>query len=369
MRLLNLSGSRKSAWSLLLLVGSVNAACTGYRRPPDVDLAMQGAPRPVDGTPLEETWSRTAGRGLGGSVAHMDTVIYFGAADRHVIAVDLRNGAVRWRTRFPGPIAEGVVADDQRVYTHTERPDGRVYAIDRLTGAKVWTRSAGPSAAPLALIQGTLVAASRSGQLLGIDPPTGKVLWNRTVGVARTAAFPGDSNTMLVATVDSLFRIDTRNGHVLDRTRSPGAILSPWALHREYRIAGTTDSLIIGIRPPSLARDWSVQLDAPVLGTPVVRGDTAWVLTRIGTLYRIPLSAAPVAEKLIALRSPFLASPALVNDWLVVGGVDGELYAFTLDGVVAWQTTISAPVEFPPFVLPDGFLAVGGRGDLHRYRI
>ena len=105
----------------------------------------------VEGTPLEELWTRTAGRGLGGAAAYVDTVIYFGAADRHVIAVDLRNGAIRWRTRVPGPIAVGVVADDRRVYTHTERPDGRVYAMDRLSGTKLWTTSAGSSAAPPAL--------------------------------------------------------------------------------------------------------------------------------------------------------------------------------------------------------------------------
>ncbi|MEP7324715.1 MAG: PQQ-binding-like beta-propeller repeat protein [Gemmatimonadota bacterium] len=326
-------------------------------------------PRMVAGTPLEEVWTRTAGRGLGGTVAYMDTVIYFGAADRHVIAVDLRNGAIRWRTRIPGPIAEGVIADDGRVYAHAERPDGRVYGFDRLSGSKVWSTQAGPSAAPPALVQGTLVVATRTGMLMGLDPANGKVKWRRSVGVARSAAFPGDNGTMLVATVDSIFSISTADGRVLERTRSPGTIMSGWAVHREYRIAGTTDSLVIGIRPPSLARAWSVALDAPVLGTPVVRGDTAWVMTRIGTLYRIPLTQFPVAERLIALRTPFLASPTMVGEWLVVGDVDGKLYALTLDGTIAWQTLIGAPVEFPALVLADGFLAVGGRGDLHRYKL
>ena len=363
------SGRCKSAWSLLLLAGSVNAACTSYRPPRDIDVTVSAEPHHVEGTPLEELWTRTAGRGLGGAIAHMDTVIYLGAADRHVIAVDLRNGAIRWRTRVQGPIAEGVTADDRRVYTHTERPDGRIYAMDRLSGSKVWTLAADPAAAPPALIHGTLVVATRTGMLIGLDPASGKVRWRRGIGVARSAAFPGDSGTMLVATVDSLFRISAADGRVQERSRSPGAILSGWAVHHEYRIAGTTDSLVIGIRPPSLGRAWSVTLDAPVLGTPIVRGDTAWVITRIGTLYRIPLLDTPVAERLIALRTPFLASPTLVNDWLVAGDVTGELYALTLDGTIAWQTRIAAPVELPPLVLPNGFLAVGGRGDLHRYRI
>jgi outer membrane protein assembly factor BamB len=323
----------------------------------------------VEGTPLEETWTRTAGRGLGGAIAFIDTVIYFGAADRHVIAVDIRNGAIRWRTRLPGPIAVGVTADDQRVYTHTERPDGRVYALDRVSGTKIWSTSVGPSAASPALIYGILVVATRSGMLLGLEPASGKVKWRRATGEARSAAAPGDQGTMLLATVDSLFRISSSDGRVLERSRSPGTVLSGWALHRDYRIAGTTDSLVIGLRPSSLARAWSVSLDAPVIATPAVRGDTAWVFTRIGTLYRILLAGTPVAERLIALRTPFLAAPALVGNWLVAGDVDGELYAMTTEGTIAWQTRIAAPVEFSPLLLPDGFLAVGGRGDLHRYRL
>lgn len=363
------SGRCKSAWSLLLLAGSVNAACTGYRPPREIDVTTSVAPHMVDGTPLEELWTRTAGRGLGGAVANIDTVIYFGAADRHVIAVDLRNGAVRWRTRVPGPIAVGVAADEQRVYTHTERPDGHVYALDRVTGSKIWSTSVGPSAAPPALVYGTLVIATRTGMLMGLDPASGKIKWRRRTGEARSAAAAGEEGTMLVATVDSLFRISSADGRVLERSRSPGTILSGWAIHHEYRIAGTTDSLIIGIRPSSLARAWTLALDAPVIATPVVRGDTAWVFTRIGTLYRILLAGTPVAERLIALRTPFLASPTLVGNWLVTGDVDGELYAMTLDGTIAWQTRIAAPVEFAPLLLPDGFLAVGGRGDLHRYRL
>lgn len=363
------SGRCKSAWSLLLLAGSVNAACTGYRPPRDIDVSAIVAPRMVEGTPLEETWTRTAGRGLGGAIAFIDTVIYFGAADRHVIAVDIRNGAIRWRTRLPGPIAVGVTADDQRVYTHTERPDGRVYALDRVSGTKIWSTSVGPSAASPALIYGILVVATRSGMLLGLEPASGKVKWRRATGEARSAAAPGDQGTMLLATVDSLFRISSSDGRVLERSRSPGTVLSGWALHRDYRIAGTTDSLVIGLRPSSLARAWSVSLDAPVIATPAVRGDTAWVFTRIGTLYRILLAGTPVAERLIALRTPFLAAPALVGNWLVAGDVDGELYAMTTEGTIAWQTRIAAPVEFSPLLLPDGFLAVGGRGDLHRYRL
>jgi outer membrane protein assembly factor BamB len=359
----------KGGWSLVLLMGSVNAGCSRYRPVPEVDLAPIMAPVAVEGTPLEEVWSRRAGRGLGGAVAYSDTVMYVGAADRHVIAIDLRNGRVRWSARLMGPIAEGVVADDRRIYAHTERPDGRVYGIDIVRGMRMWDRQIGLAAAPPALVHGSLIVANRRGLLFALDPATGEIKWRRRVGVARAPAFPGTNGTVIVATIDSLFRLAGADGLVLERRKATGTVLSPWVVHRDYRMAGTTDSQVVAMATDRLEPAWSVTLDAPVLGSPILRGDTLFALTRIGTLYRILISPDPVAEQLIDMRTAFLSSPVMVKDWIVAGSADGMLYGFTLDGRIDWRVPIAGPIALSPLVLADGFLAIGGRGDLHRYRL
>jgi len=38
------------------------------------------------------------------------------------------------------------------------------------------------------------------------------------------------------------------------------------------------------------------------------------------------------------------------------------------DGSEAWRIQLSLPVELGPLPLDDGMVAVGGNGDLHRYR-
>jgi outer membrane protein assembly factor BamB len=326
-------------------------------------------PVQVEGTPLEEVWSRRAGRGLGGAVSYSDTVMYLGAADRHVIAIDLRNGALRWSLRVQGPVAEGVAADEEKVYAHTERPDGRAYGIDKIRGMKRWETTVGLPAAPPALVHGTLVLANRSGVVLGLDPANGVIKWRRRVGVARAPAIEGNHGNIIVSTIDSLFELSAADGKVIQRRKSAGTVLTPWILHGQYRIAGTTDSQVVAMHLDSLAPAWTVRLDAPVIGAPILRGDTLFALTRIGSLYRIPLSPAPVAERLVSQRTPFLTSPVMVRDWIVAGSADGVLFGFTLEGTIAWRVLIAGPIELAPLVLADGFLAIGGRGDLHRYRI
>lgn len=360
---------RKGGWSLVLLLGSVNAACTGYKPPPDVKLAPQMEPKAVEGTPFTEVWSRRVGRGLGGAAVLSDTVVYFGAADRHVIAIDLRNGVERWNSRVLGPLAEGVTMDASRVYTVTERPDGRAYGVDIFRGTRSWDRQIGMASAPPVISNGLLITGTRQGFVFAIETATGAIKWRRNLGVTRAPAYLASPGFIIVSTIDSLFRIGTADGKVLERRHSPGAVLAGWATHPLYRIAGTTDSLVIGMRTDSLTVAWSVRLDAPVIGIPIVRGDTAYAMTRVGSLYRVTIGEAPIAERIATLRTPFIASPVLVRDWIVAGSADGVLYGFNLDGSIGWQMAIAGPIEIAPLVLSDGFLAIGGRGDLHRYRI
>ncbi|MGE0354241.1 MAG: PQQ-binding-like beta-propeller repeat protein [Gemmatimonadales bacterium] len=361
----------RSALSLVLVIGTVNAACTGYRPVPNVDVRLKETGGPVPGTPLEQVWTETPGRGLGFPTAFLDTVLYVGGTDRRVVAVDYRNGARRWAARLPGPIVEGVVADDDRVYAATDRPDGKVYAVDRLRGQQVWHTSTNPATAPLALLDGVLIASGRGGITFGLSPVSGKELWHRRLGLASAAAARAGPDRAVVSTLDSLFLLNVQSGEVLARRRSPGVILSPWILHGSTLLAGTTDSSVVALSATDLTGESSARLDAPVFGSPMVRNDTAWVVTRVGTLYRIPLDLPPYrAERLYRLDTPVTTAPVRYQGWLLVGLADGRMLALGPEGQPDWVLQLTAPLELPPVVLPDANLLVfGGRGDVHRYRL
>ena len=53
---------------------------------------------------------------------------------------------------------------------------------------------------------------------------------------------------------------------------------------------------------------------------------------------------------------------------LLLGGADGTLRALRPDGTEVWRIQLWRPVELGPVALDDGILAIGGNGDLHRYR-
>jgi outer membrane protein assembly factor BamB len=295
-------------------------------------------------------------------------MLYGGSVDRKVYAVDLSSGDVRWSSRLPGMIVGGVLISGDTIFAASSRPQGRIYALRRSSGKQIWRSSTPTIGAPLAVIDGVLVALTQQGEVLGVDPARGKIRWRRRVGVARTAAVPAGEGGALVATIDSLYRVQTTDGKVTRRVQSPGTIVSSWLPHGNALIAGTTDSLVVSIHPEDLHVNWSVRVDAPVLGAPAARGDTLYLASRAGTIYRLDLGPEPALKTLARLKWPVTSPVTIAHNQILIGGADGVIRALRTDGTEIWRVRIWRPVELGPVPLDDGVLALGGNGDLHRFR-
>jgi len=355
-------GISQGALSLALVLGGVNAACG-----PPPRSAPLVAPPPMPGAPAQ-VWSAKAGRRFTGRMVVDGETIYGGAVDRKVYAVDLDSGKIQWSSRLGGLIVGGVLVSASTVYAASSRPEGRVYALDARTGERVWRTSTGAVGAPLALIDSMLVAETQRGEVIGLSPATGVIRWRRKVGTARIAAVPADSGTLIVATLDSLFRMKSGDGRIVVRAASPGTVLSAWLEHRGALVGGTADSLVVAIDKRTLEPRWRVTLDAPVLTSPAGRGDTLYAASRRGTVYRIVGDSTPTASEVARLDWPVTAPVALMGGLVLLGGADGVLRALRADGTEAWRLQLHWPIELVPLALDDGLLAVGGDGDLHRYR-
>jgi outer membrane protein assembly factor BamB len=186
--------------------------------------------------------------------------------------------------------------------------------------------------------------------------------------MARIAPVETGEGLVVVASVDSIYRVRAEDGVVTHRARSPGTIVSPWLSYRGALVAGTTDSQVVAIDPADLHSRWSVRVDAPVLGSPATVGDTIYAASRRGTLYRIAPGDPPKPVRVVELDWPVTAPLSVVDDQILLGGADGALRALRPDGTEVWRVQLWRPVELSPVALEDGLLAVGGNGDLHRYR-
>jgi outer membrane protein assembly factor BamB len=113
--------------------------------------------------------------GLYGSPVVADGVVYFGAWDGFVYALDAASGECLWDFETGDPIIAGVVLDSDRLYAAST--DENLYVLDPATGAEIDSIKAGDVWSTPLLIDGTLYVSNVDGELLAFDAATLDATW------------------------------------------------------------------------------------------------------------------------------------------------------------------------------------------------
>jgi len=191
-----------------------------YQHPPDAtrksELTLFGAPSPVvrdtqalfgfsDGALAgfdletgELAWSRQVGEGrypdLIATPALQGDDIYLGAFSKPFIALDAAGMTARWSIPY-GTAAKAAIHND-RLYLGGS--DGKLRAIDRITGEQAWvwdSKTAGALTEPQVAAAGIIVTSSDGGVYI-VSTATGKLAWeyepgHNLEGVSAGAALAG----------------------------------------------------------------------------------------------------------------------------------------------------------------------------------
>lgn len=245
-----------------------------------------------------------------------DGVIYIGSGDGGMNAVDPEKGSRIWRFQAQGKIREGAVLDGSHLIFGTK--ENLVYALDRKDGSQVWRIVLeGPIGAPPTLIGGTLVLGISAGLIQGVDPTTGKTNWilQPWLSAVDSSAVPDQGTRFFIGSSDMrrVSYMDAKDGSVIWRTNVFGW---PWATPE---LSG--DRLYISVAG---ATPYFTGVD-PVVPYPFRNFGSLCALDRktgqIIWRWQMP-------DWQGAWTSGFIASPAAGDGLVVVGGVDGSLYAF-----------------------------------------
>lgn len=314
-------------------------------------------------------WRTPVGRAVRGSPAPAESVVVVGTAERTVVLLDRRTGAVIWRVGVGGTIHGGPLFDGTRIFVATEHsPDGRVYAIDLATGKRRWETDAGSVEAPLALEPDALYAGNEEGVVYRLQLADGHAQWKRGLsGAVRAAPVPTPDGIAVATTDDTLYLLDPATGGVIRRLGTPGAVLSAPARDGHRLFLATTAGRLLEVDTPDFTVRWNIAVGDGVYGAPALAHDTVYVLTRAGALWSVPAGAPDHAHS-VDLGIDALAGPTPTADGILVGGVTGEVLLVDAGGTIKWRAQVDGPIETPPLVFDGQLLVAGGHGDLRAYR-
>ena len=245
-----------------------------------------------------------------------DGVVYVGSGDGGMNAIDPANGGRIWRFQAQGKIREGAMIDGPRLIFGTT--ENLVYALDRKAGSQIWSITLqGPIGGTPALIGDTLVLGISAGLIEGVDPVTGNAHWMMMpwLSAIESSAVLDKGTRFFIGSSDMrrVSYMDAKDGSVIWRTNVFGA---PWATPE---ISGDHVYVSVeGVTPYFAGVD-------PVVPYPMRHfGSLAALDRKSGRIiwrWQMP-------DWQGAWTSGFVAAPAAADGLVVVGGLDGSLYAF-----------------------------------------
>lgn len=295
---------------------------------------------------LHRLWSIPIGQ-RPGSPSTGNGLVYFGANDGVMRAVDPATGATAWSTSWHGFSYSAPLVLGPTVYVR--QASVFLLAFNALTGRVRWQSPQGGGGTPAAPTSafGLLFDGSTDGNLYAASPSTGAIVWTfPTGGPIFSAPAIGDGVLYVGSDDHNFYAIDARTGAKLWSVPGGFGSTSSASLAGGVIYAPSYfDSKLYAIT----ANTGTVRWTLPLLSGP---GTTAVANGVIYVSDQDQLYAVDAVTGLVLWTAPGVwgtAGAAVANGVLYVESANGILYAFDAsNGTVLWNATVGTSELSPP---------------------
>ena len=201
---------------------------------------LQGSNNTVLPGTLETSWRIATGGGFSSSPTIAGGTLYIGNNSGKLLAVDPATGKIKWTYKVSNPLMSAPIVYDDLVIvgegnenspngaspSHPIRvgdPPNALIALKQANGAVAWRVDLRGTGMPTpAVVGGVLVHHSGSGDVLGLNPATGALLYKRALHsiASMTAAVPVGDNRFVTAGIDTtaVWLLNAKDGSIAWQT-------------------------------------------------------------------------------------------------------------------------------------------------------
>lgn len=244
-----------------------------------------------------------------------------------IVAAVNHDGELRWQRNLVSDFGKGdtrhgfaasLEHDDTRVYVWVERSeDPYLLALDKTSGKTIWkTRGVGSTswASPrlVPIDGGSHLVCSAKGNIIGVDPESGSLLWEFTDIANNTSCTP-------IPAGNGRFLIGASDGRGED-TAGAGAVFNGVVEIKNQSGDGFSVSFL-----------WHAEKASCTFGSPIIAGGTACIVNRTGVLYRLDADTGKRVSTLRTSAGGIWATPIACGDLLYLFGSKGTTSVISLN--------------------------------------
>lgn len=227
-------------------------------------------------------WERQVKDASGGSIIVGDRLVV-GSGEGLLKALNPSSGKLEWQFKAKGKFNLPAAFGSDKLFQPGD--NGTLYALSIEDGAELFqVKLEGPLVSPVAVAD-LVYAADMTGNVYGIDPDQGRIIWNSQIGgpiwtsvaVANGRLYVGHSGGEMVA-------LDATDGDILWRFETAEVVRSSAVVAGDYVAFGTMGGKLFLLNAADGSMADMRQLNGAIVSAPVTDGDRLYVATEKGVI-------------------------------------------------------------------------------------
>ena len=305
------------------------------------------AAQPVAGGTIVPNWRFSLEDEIRSSPTVHKEIVYVGAYDHNLYALDADDGSFLWKYAAEGGIAsspcvyEGIVfvGSVDRILYAVDASDGRIRWTCPTEG-KIWSS---PQAAFHHVFFG-----SDDRHLYAVNVDSGRIAWKfEAEGRVRSSPRIGDDAIYVGCEAGVVYAVDTGGG-ALWRFRARRSVTSSPAVTDEMVYVGSQDRYVYGLDARSGWLVWRYRTEGPIISSPTVGRGLVYIGSADGHLYALRAESGRLVWR-YGTDGQVTSSPALLERKVYFGSVDGGIYALDAEGGdLLWRYQTNGPITSSP---------------------
>ena len=273
-------------------------------------------------------WKYATEGGINARPCVYEGKVIVGSEDRVLYAVSTGSGRIAWSCPTNGRIRSSAQEAFDHVFFGSD--DGYLYAVSAQSGRVVWRFQAMKEVRSSPAIADEVVYfGSDDGHLYALNIQGGKRRWQFRIArgvLSSPLVFEG---LVYVGGLDnSLYAIDARYGSAAWRYRTGGRVISSPAVSSELGVVyvGSVDGSVYAIDANSGRMVWKFATEDQVVSSPAVSEGVVYIGSRDGHLYALDARSGELRWK-FKTEGRVLSSPAIYEGMVYIGSTDNRIYA------------------------------------------